>query len=160
MALVGTIAGGVFVAAFLVILVLGTGEFNTAFFGAAAVAGLVAVFLFVAFHEKPTPPAAKNAAGQAAAAPAAPSTAAPAPAPEAPASAATPAPSESADDLTQLSGVGPTLAKKLNAAGVTTFSQIAAWSADDIAAMDEKLSFKGRIERDDWVAQAKDLAKG
>ncbi len=61
------------------------------------------------------------------------------------------------DDLKQLSGVGPALEKKLHEAGVTTFAQIAAWNADDIAAMDEKLSFKGRIEREGWVDQAKAL---
>ncbi|MFK7870827.1 MAG: 50S ribosomal protein L21 [Roseobacter sp.] len=64
-----------------------------------------------------------------------------------------------ADDLKQLSGVGPALEKKLLEAGVTTFAQIAAWTEEDIAAMDEKLSFKGRIEREGWVAQAADLAK-
>lgn len=65
----------------------------------------------------------------------------------------------SGDDLTQLSGVGPVLVKKLAEAGITSFAQIAAWSADDVAAMDEKLNFKGRIERDDWIAQAKELTK-
>ena len=65
-----------------------------------------------------------------------------------------------ADDLKQLSGVGPAIEKKLVAAEVTAFAQIAAWSGDDIAAMDEKLSFKGRIEREGWVEQAKALAKG
>jgi len=60
-----------------------------------------------------------------------------------------------ADNLKELSGVGPALEKKLLEAGVTTFAQIAGWSADDIAAMDEKLSFKGRIEREGWVDQAK-----
>jgi large subunit ribosomal protein L21 len=64
------------------------------------------------------------------------------------------------DDLKKLSGVGPALEKKLHEAGVTTFAQIAAWGADDIAAMDEKLSFKGRIEREGWVEQAKELAQG
>ncbi|MFN3207943.1 MAG: 50S ribosomal protein L21 [Roseovarius sp.] len=64
------------------------------------------------------------------------------------------------DDLKQLSGVGPALEKKLHEAGVTTFAQIAAWTADDIAEMDEKLSFKGRIEREGWVEQAKELVKG
>ncbi|MBV2360792.1 50S ribosomal protein L21 [Thalassococcus sp. CAU 1522] len=67
---------------------------------------------------------------------------------------------DGADDLTQISGVGPVIVKKLNALGVTTFAQIAAWTADDVAAMDEKLNFKGRIERDDWIAQAKKLAEG
>ncbi len=64
------------------------------------------------------------------------------------------------DDLKQLSGVGPALEKKLHEAGVTTFAQVAAWTADDVAAMDEKLSFKGRIEREGWIEQAKKLAKG
>ncbi|MEQ9261405.1 MAG: 50S ribosomal protein L21 [Roseovarius sp.] len=68
--------------------------------------------------------------------------------------------SEGADDLKLLSGVGPALEKKLIEAGVTTFAQIAAWTEEDIAAMDEKLSFKGRIEREGWVEQAKELAKG
>ena len=62
------------------------------------------------------------------------------------------------DDLTQLSGVGPALLKKLNAAGISTFVQIAAWTEADVAEFDEKLSFKGRIEREGWIAQAKELA--
>ena len=60
-----------------------------------------------------------------------------------------------ADDLKELSGVGPALEKKLHAAGVTTFAQIAAWGAAEIEEFDEKLSFKGRIEREGWVDQAK-----
>lgn len=94
---------------------------------------------------------------------------------EAPKAAAKPAPKKAApkkaaakseataakaDDLKVLSGVGPALEKKLHDAGVTTFAQIAGWSADDVAAMDEKLSFKGRIEREGWIEQAKELAKG
>lgn len=70
-----------------------------------------------------------------------------------------PAKAAGSDDLKELSGVGPALEKKLHEAGVTTFAQIAAWTADDIADMDEKLSFKGRIEREGWVEQAKKLAK-
>ncbi|TMM54653.1 50S ribosomal protein L21 [Sulfitobacter sabulilitoris] len=64
-----------------------------------------------------------------------------------------------ADDLKQLSGVGPALEKKLLAEGITTFAQIAAWTDADVADMDEKLSFKGRIEREGWIAQAKELSK-
>lgn len=64
------------------------------------------------------------------------------------------------DDLKKLSGVGPALEKKLHEAGVTSFAQIAAWSEEDVAAIDEKLSFKGRIEREGWIAQAAELAKG
>ncbi len=63
-----------------------------------------------------------------------------------------------ADDLKQLSGVGPALEKKLHEAGVTSFAQIASWTEADIAEFDEKLSFKGRIEREGWVEQAKTLA--
>jgi large subunit ribosomal protein L21 len=66
--------------------------------------------------------------------------------------------SSEGNDLTQLSGVGPALLKKLNAAGITTFAQIAAWTEADVAEFDEKLSFKGRIEREGWIAQAKELA--
>lgn len=65
-----------------------------------------------------------------------------------------------ADDLKKLSGVGPALEKKLIEAGVTTFAQIAAWGEAEIAEFDEKLSFKGRIEREGWVEQAKELANG
>ena len=64
------------------------------------------------------------------------------------------------DDLKELSGVGPALEKKLHEAGVTSFAQIAAWTEADIAEMDEKLSFKGRIEREGWVEQAKERVKG
>lgn len=59
-----------------------------------------------------------------------------------------------ADDLKRISGVGPALEKKLHGFGVTTFAQIAAWSPEDIADFDDKLSFKGRIERDNWLEQA------
>ncbi len=65
-----------------------------------------------------------------------------------------------ADDLKLLSGVGPVLEQKLIEAGVTSFAQIAAWGPKDIEEFDEKLSFKGRIEREGWVEQAKKLAKG
>lgn len=71
---------------------------------------------------------------------------------------ATAAAADGADDLKRLSGVGPALEKKLHEAGVTTFAQIAAWTDEDVAAMDEKLSFKGRIEREGWIAQAQELA--
>ncbi|NDV01066.1 50S ribosomal protein L21 [Pseudoroseicyclus tamaricis] len=65
---------------------------------------------------------------------------------------------EGNDDLTKLSGVGKVLAQKLQDAGVTSFAQIAAWTDADVAEIDEKLDFKGRIEREGWVEQAKDLA--
>ncbi|MEM5475182.1 50S ribosomal protein L21 [Pacificibacter sp. AS14] len=64
-----------------------------------------------------------------------------------------------ADDLKLLSGVGPALEKKLHAAGVTSFAQVAAWTEADVEEFGEKLSFKGRIEREGWIDQAKALAK-
>jgi len=62
------------------------------------------------------------------------------------------------DDLKKITGVGPVLEGKLNALGITRFDQIAAFSAEDIAKVDDLLNFKGRVERDDWVGQAKQLA--
>lgn len=82
-------------------------------------------------------------------------------APKAAAKAAAPVKAAAgADDLKRLSGVGPALEKKLVAAGVTSFAQIAAWNEADVEAFGEKLSFKGRIEREGWIEQAKELAKG
>ena len=64
------------------------------------------------------------------------------------------------DDLKQLSGVGPALEKKLHAAGVKSFEQIAAWSAKDAEAINEKISSKGRVEKEGWIDQAKEKLKG
>ncbi|WP_298863450.1 50S ribosomal protein L21 [uncultured Sulfitobacter sp.] len=64
------------------------------------------------------------------------------------------------DDLSTISGVGPVIVGKLHAEGITTFAQIAAWTDADVEAIEEKLSFKGRVGREDWIAQAKELAKG
>lgn len=64
------------------------------------------------------------------------------------------------DDLTAISGVGPVIVKKLHGEGVTTFAQIAAWTDADVEAIEEKLSFKGRVGREEWIKQAKELAKG
>ncbi|MEM1388961.1 MAG: 50S ribosomal protein L21, partial [Pseudomonadota bacterium] len=61
------------------------------------------------------------------------------------------------DDLKKISGVGPKLEGLLHENGVFHFDQIAAWGSDEIAYMDDKLSFKGRIERDNWIEQAKTL---
>ena len=64
-----------------------------------------------------------------------------------------------ADDLSKISGVGPVIVGKLNAMDITTFQQIADFSADDIIRIDDELNFKGRIERDEWVKQAKEFLK-
>lgn len=62
------------------------------------------------------------------------------------------------DDLKRLPGVGPKLEQVLNARGIRTFADIAAWSDDDIARIDAELGFDGRIARDGWTTQAKALA--
>ena len=63
------------------------------------------------------------------------------------------------DDLSQINGIGPVIVKKLHQLGITTFAQIAALKQKEIDDINEKLSFKGRIERDEWVIQARELAK-
>ena len=64
------------------------------------------------------------------------------------------------DDVKLIGGVGPALEKKLAALGVTSLTQIAQWTPEDVAKIDEELNFKGRIERDEWIDQAKDLIAG
>ena len=65
-----------------------------------------------------------------------------------------------ADDLKLLKGVGPKLEQTLNELGVYHFDQIAAWGTAEIAWIDSRLKFRGRIERDGWIAQARQLAAG
>ncbi len=62
------------------------------------------------------------------------------------------------DDLKRISGVGPKLEVVLNELGIFHFDQIAQWAPDTVAWVDTYLSFKGRIDREDWIAQAKKLA--
>ena len=64
------------------------------------------------------------------------------------------------DDLEVINGIGPMLCELLNDIGVYYFWQIADWGPAEIEWVDQKLEhFKGRIERDDWVGQARVLAK-
>lgn len=64
------------------------------------------------------------------------------------------------EDVELIAGIGPTLKKKLNAAGVTTWKQVAAWTAEDLAKYDEELALRGRATREEWVEQAKELLAG
>jgi predicted flap endonuclease-1-like 5' DNA nuclease len=65
------------------------------------------------------------------------------------------------DDLKIIKGVGPKLEALLHSMGYFHFDQIAAWTAAEIAWVDDNLEgFKGRVTRDDWVAQARALAAG
>ena len=61
------------------------------------------------------------------------------------------------DDLKKITGVGPKLVQVLNKQGISTYEQIVNMSAKEMAEIGEKLGFPGRIERDDWVGQAKAL---
>ncbi|SER54926.1 Predicted 5' DNA nuclease, flap endonuclease-1-like, helix-3-turn-helix (H3TH) domain [Tranquillimonas rosea] len=66
-----------------------------------------------------------------------------------------------ADDLKEIKGVGPKLEEMLHGMGLYHFDQIAAWGPAEVAWVDQNLEgFKGRVSRDDWVAQAKVLAGG
>jgi NADH-quinone oxidoreductase subunit E len=66
-----------------------------------------------------------------------------------------------ADDLKMIKGVGPKLEGALNGIGIFHYDQIAAWTEAEVAWADQNLvGFKGRVSRDDWVAQAKLLATG
>ena len=64
---------------------------------------------------------------------------------------------DDADDLKIISGIGPVIEKKLNGFGIYTYKQVADWSEENITEFDGLLSFKGRINRDDWLTQAAEL---
>jgi predicted flap endonuclease-1-like 5' DNA nuclease len=64
------------------------------------------------------------------------------------------------DDLKRVRGVGVLIEKKLNSLGITTYEQIANWTNADIDRVSQILDFKGRIERESWVEQARILASG
>lgn len=123
--------------------------------------------------------AARKAAAAAAPAPAAAPAAAPAPAAAAPAAAAPAKPEAAspavegekpglltaaregkADDLKRIKGIGPKIEATLNELGVYHFDQIAGWTDANKAWVESNLNFKGRIDREEWIVQAKTLATG
>ena len=65
---------------------------------------------------------------------------------------------EESDDLKKIKGIGPKIETQLNELGVHRFAQIAAWSDDNVKWVDGYLSFRGRIQREEWISQAKTLA--
>lgn len=180
--IVGGIAAGIFLVAFVALMVLGEYGFSAAAFLAILVSLLAAIVLYLGFGgsdrvSMPAKPAVKPAP-KAEAAPAA----APAPEPEpaavsAPVEAAASEPiSEgegtrpaaldaprdgAADDLKQIKGIGPKLEKLCNSMGFWHFDQIANWTPEEVAWVDANLEgFKGRVSRDNWIDQAKTLASG
>jgi aquaporin Z len=65
------------------------------------------------------------------------------------------------DKLQEINGVGPAMEKLLHSLGYYHFDQIASWTPSEVAWVDDNLEgFKGRATRDDWIAQAKVLARG
>ncbi len=79
---------------------------------------------------------------------------------EAKTEAAKAAPAGEKDDLSLLSGIGPKIQQKLEEAGITTFRQIAELTPEQAKELDEKLKLGGRIEREEWIEQAKELMAG
>ena len=63
------------------------------------------------------------------------------------------------DDLRQIKGIGPKIEAMLHEMGVFHYDQIAAWTSSDAERVDLKLGFKGRVAREQWIAQASGLAK-
>jgi NADH-quinone oxidoreductase subunit E len=69
-------------------------------------------------------------------------------------------PPEQVDQLKRIKGIGPVIEKTLNSLGIYQFKQIAEFTRENITWVEEHLSFIGRIDREDWVAQAKALHEG
>lgn len=153
--------------------------YDFSFFASAVIGGAVglvaAVVLALGWRDPapgPNSVAAPVAKAAPAAAPAPTPAAAPAPAPVVEASAASEDVAEEkpdllegardggADDLKKIKGVGPGLEKTLNEMGIYHYDQIAKWTDAEVAWVDARLKFKGRIVRDDWIGQAKSFANG
>lgn len=66
---------------------------------------------------------------------------------------------EGKDNLKLIKGIGPKLEETLNTLGVYHFDQVASWDKESVAWIDQELSFKGRIDRENWVSQAKEILK-
>lgn len=64
------------------------------------------------------------------------------------------------DDLKRIRGIGALTEKRLNAMGVSSYEDIANWTREDIDRVSKSLDFKGRIERENWVEQARILSAG
>ncbi len=64
------------------------------------------------------------------------------------------------DDLKRIKGIGVLIEKRLNSLGVMTYEDIANWTSEDIERISQSLDFKGRIQRENWVEQARILAAG
>jgi predicted flap endonuclease-1-like 5' DNA nuclease len=68
-------------------------------------------------------------------------------------------PTEGADKLSALKGIGPVLEKKLNELGVYTYAQIASWDSEQEVWIGTQMAFPKRVTKEEWVKQAKELVK-
>ena len=66
----------------------------------------------------------------------------------------------SGDDISLIGGIGPKIHKALTEMGITTFAQIAAWTPEDVERIEADIKQKGRVAREDWIEQAKELMAG
>ncbi|MBK8769839.1 MAG: 50S ribosomal protein L21 [Rhizobiales bacterium] len=64
------------------------------------------------------------------------------------------------DDISLIGGIGPKMETGMRELGYNTFASIAAMSADDVAKAEAHLKQKGRIGREEWIEQAKELLAG
>ena len=71
-----------------------------------------------------------------------------------------PTSSDEINDLKRIRGIGVLIEKRLNALGISSYEQIANWTVGDIDRISQTLDFKGRIERENWVEQARILSSG
>jgi predicted flap endonuclease-1-like 5' DNA nuclease len=71
-----------------------------------------------------------------------------------------PRPRPELDDLKRIRGIGVLIEKKLNSLGIVHYEQVANWTGADIERISQILDFKGRIERENWIEQARILATG
>jgi large subunit ribosomal protein L21 len=79
---------------------------------------------------------------------------------EKPAAAPTAEGGFSPNDISLIGGIGPTIEKKLRAAGINSWSDIAAWTDADVEKWNTELKLNGRATREEWVEQAKELLAG
>lgn len=180
--LTGVLAAAFGLVAFGIAIVIGGWDYAPSAGVGVGIAAAVGIFLLVALNAPDRPAgdsgsgSGRVAAGSGHPAPAPAPAPAPSPAPApAPAAAAMSAPAAvgrkpqglaaarggKADDLKIIKGIGPKLEELCHKLGYFHFDQIALWTVEEIAWVDDNLEgFRGRVTRDDWVGQAKVLARG
>ncbi len=65
-----------------------------------------------------------------------------------------------ADDISLIAGIGPKIYAALTDMGITTFAQVAAWTPENVTRIEADIKQKGRVAREEWIEQAKELMAG